>query len=751
MPSVYSPVLSPDGFAPDMSPPGPPPLPGLAPQQFTSPQYIGAGPPGAQLFYASGPYLGVVVADNGTSLTVSSITFLPQRYPFKILLEWGTPNQEVAIVASAPAGNGPYTYTGVLRGLDGGGPQITHAPGAQVNHGVSAQDFYQSKPVFNVCSTAYNGGADPTGVIDSTIAFQSAVNAAYGEGGGIVELPTGTYLLSAPVYLWQTVSLEGAGSNFTIINYTGNGPCFNANVNGTFTGAGLRAGSYKGFSLNGYNAGPSAIGMQVGNLQDCRGQDIIISGFPTGGLYFHNGQLLYQGLYAGWNEQGSWKEMLLVQNGGTSGYNVCFDNSSFDYSVFEFVIVANAGTDGVRFQNNAQLVGERFEVRGNFYSGAGNTGAVLAFDRGNTSGTSVLKNAQLDVCVEVDGATGVGHYSMYFGSTSNGCPISGAGVLCFNGGTVPFQGYNPNGIDISFAGQINDPYFGYMQQNDGMAVIGATCLTSGESLTANPYLGGLYLASGDVYAIQLVNGSTALSVQSGYGTWSKKTSLLIAQPASGAPGYVTWPAGWVWEGGVAPTLSTKSGAVDRIEIVYLASAATAFCKFISGTAMADTEQYQCLASNYTMANSTGALPLFNATTNGALTAQTATTYFFESEFDISTMSGSSKTISLTFGGTATYTSVKYMADVLTPYAAGTFTAWPTTMFTAATAQVLASANTQTSIAARLKGVLRVNAGGTIIPQITLSVAGTTPVVSANSWIRMWPAGTNTTASVGNWS
>jgi hypothetical protein len=739
----------PDAFAPGSSPYAPA-LPAV--QSFLSPQYTGAGTTGTQLYYSSAAIASSVVADGGTSLTISSISGLPQRYPFKLLLEWGTANQEIVICTGSPTGNGPYTYAGVLRGLDGGGPQIAHAFGAQVTHGVSAQDFYQARPCYNVCSTAFAGGADITGTLDSTQAFQAAINAAYAAGGGIIELPPGNFVISSTLYVWQTISIEGSGSNFSIVNFFGSGTCIACNVNGVFTGAGLRAGSYSGFSVNGYAGGPNAIGMSVGNLQDIRARDIIISGFSGGGLYFHNAPLAYLGTYAGWCEQASWKEILLVQNGGSSGYNVCFDNSSFDYSVFEFVIVANAGTDGVRLQNNAQLVGERFELKGNFNAGPGNTGAVLAFDRGNTAGTSVIKNAQLDVCVECDGATGLGHYSMYFGSTSNGQPISGTGVLCFNGGTVAFQAFNPNGIDISFAGQINDPYFGYMQQNDGLAIIGSTDLTAGESLTTNPYLGGLYLASGDVYAIQLVNGSTTLSVQSGYGSWCKKTSLLIAQPASGAPGYVTWPAGWVWEGGVAPTLSTKSSAVDRIEIVYLANASTAFCKFISGTAMADAEQFQVIAAaGYTLANVLTAVPLLNSTANGALTAQTATTYFFESEFDISGLSGSSHTLSLTFGGTATYTSVKYNADVQSPFVVGTAATWPTTVFTAATIQTLVAAGTNTTVGVKLKGVLRVNAGGTVIPQLTQGTASAAAVVSANSYFRFWAAGANTTNSVGNWS
>ncbi len=47
-------------------------------------------------------------------------------------------------------------------------------------------------PVFNAVTTY---GADPTGSSDSTVAIQAAINAASAAGGGVVFLPSGTYLV----------------------------------------------------------------------------------------------------------------------------------------------------------------------------------------------------------------------------------------------------------------------------------------------------------------------------------------------------------------------------------------------------------------------------------------------------------------------------------------------------------------------------------------------------------------------------
>jgi len=82
---------------------------------------------------------------------------------------------------------------------------------------------------------------------------------------------------------------------------------------------------------------------------------------------------------------------------------------------------------------------------------------------------------------------------------------------------------------------------------------------------------------------------------------------------------------------------------------------------------------------------------------------------------------------------------------------GTAATWPTTLFTSATIVTLVAAGTNTTVAVKLKGVLRINAGGTIIPQLTQGTASAAAVVSANSYFRIWAAGANTTNSVGNWS
>ena len=122
----------------------------------------------------------------------------------------------------------------------------------------------------------------------------------------------------------------------------------------------------------------------------------------------------------------------------------------------------------------------------------------------------------------------------------------------------------------------------------------------------------------------------------------------------------------------------------------------------------------CLASSYTLANSTSAQQLLYATTNGAFNAAGSTTYFFEAEFDITGLSASSHSLDFGFGGGATITSIKYVADTNTG-AAGTPESWVTAVTTVATATAISGSVTTTTFQARIRGVIRINAGGDADP------------------------------------
>jgi hypothetical protein len=160
-----------------------------------------------------------------------------------------------------------------------------------------------------------------------------------------------------------------------------------------------------------------------------------------------------------------------------------------------------------------------------------------------------------------------------------------------------------------------------------------------------------------------------------------------------------------------------------------------------------TEQFIILSSPYTLASQTGAQKLFNATTNGAVTLGAAT-YEFICQFALSSMSASSGSFGFALGGTATF-SQSWVSNALKETTLSTAFAMQSTYNTAANT-TLVTANTSTSAVAIINGIIRVTVAGTIIPQVSLGV-GAAAIVATNSFFSIWPKGTSSVASIGNWS
>jgi hypothetical protein len=413
---------SPDSLAPGGVPWNPP---ATATAALASPVYTGTSLP-RQLFYSSAQYQAAVVADLGSTLQVSAPPPL-NRYPYKLLLEWGTPQQEVVIITSAPTGNGPYTFTGVLRGSDGGGPQVSHAAGAQVNHGVSAQDFYQVAPaVYNVCDTQFAGGADPTGTLDSSPAFQAAVSTCAADRGGIVQFPPGNFKLlsgitaavaTAPVYI------AGAGQWATTLNYYGSGDCIRMYNPGFYYGGGIH-----GITIDGTNASGNSAGLHLGDMFRVE-IDIGVTNFTSGtaskGVWFDNQYW--------WTEQ--LRGFIYTQN---CSAHVVFDVSgtpgpaatgSFERA--DLRICVNAGSnlqDGVVLQNGTYIEdGPGLAIFGNPKTGTTvSANALLRITgvapagRPDAGAYSSISNVRLDIGAECDAISGTnGSYTIYFGSPGN--------------------------------------------------------------------------------------------------------------------------------------------------------------------------------------------------------------------------------------------------------------------------------------------------------------------------------------------
>jgi hypothetical protein len=113
------------------------------------------------------------------------------------------------------------------------------------------------------------------------------------------------------------------------------------------------------------------------------------------------------------------------------------------------------------------------------------------------------------------------------------------------------------------------------------------------------------------------------------------------------------------------------------------------------------------------------------------------------------LSASSKTLSLGFGGTATLTSIGYTVGSFHNGSLTNFSLQYDWLQTAA-ATALQSGFTDQDFLILARGTVRVNASGTFIPQVTVSVGAAATVV-LNSFFRIWPIGSNTVTNVGDWS
>ncbi|MGL4178289.1 MAG: hypothetical protein ACRCSN_19715 [Dermatophilaceae bacterium] len=102
---------------------------------------------------------GAVTASD-TSVTVSSTAGLPVLYPYVIIVDYGTANEEILDVTAASG----VTLT-VVRGRDGSVAQ-THALGAKIRHAMTARDLKDSRDHENASSAVHGLNGAVVGTTD---------------------------------------------------------------------------------------------------------------------------------------------------------------------------------------------------------------------------------------------------------------------------------------------------------------------------------------------------------------------------------------------------------------------------------------------------------------------------------------------------------------------------------------------------------------------------------------------------------
>lgn len=192
-----------------------------------------------------------------------------------------------------------------------------------------------------------------------------------------------------------------------------------------------------------------------------------------------------------------------------------------------------------------------------------------------------------------------------------------------------------------------------------------------------------------------------------------------------------------------------SGAVEHDADVFYVTPDGAS---IGGRAAVQASHIACQNASSALVNGTGAQRMFSTPTTGALTVAGNTTYLIEGLVGILVGTGLAANL-ISFGGNATVFSVMYRTDIVDSAGSGAASiAALTTFFTTMAGGAMDAANTSASSNIAITGVIRVNAGGTVIPQIAFSAApGGTPIVTANSYIRFTPIGNGTVNQIGAWA
>ena len=203
----------------------------------------------------------------------------------------------------------------------------------------------------------------------------------------------------------------------------------------------------------------------------------------------------------------------------------------------------------------------------------------------------------------------------------------------------------------------------------------------------------------------------------------------------------------------SPTITLSQGSLS-LGASAIISASTATAKAIksvvpAGTGITPTIQIICPSANFTLLNQTATQPVFN-TPQDTITLQASTTYMFDGQYLLTT-GATSHTTQMSFVlTTATMTNCTWSTLTGTPVALNEATTGAgTAIFNSVAGGNVNKTNSATNTMIRFQGIMRVNAGGTLVPNIKFSVApsGTNSCL-VGSYIKFHPIGSNTIDFVG---
>jgi hypothetical protein len=280
--------------------------------------------------------------------------------------------------------------------------------------------------------------------------------------------------------------------------------------------------------------------------------------------------------------------------------------------------------------------------------------------------------------------------------------------------------------------------------------INATLVTNATSATT-----GAIKTAGGIGVTKSVYIGQALTVEgnSSFGDGIDVTGIAaivdITQSTSSSTGAVTIAGGL----GIAKDLFIDGKIDIGTGALITAPSATALAiksEVPAGTGVTPTIQVRCPSAALTLTSSATAQNAFS--TISTISVQAATTYMFDGLYLIKTDGATTHTISMSFAlTTATITNCTWttMSYPLASTPTGAVRAQDGNFFAAVAGGLVNSTNATAFNVVKFEGIMRVNAAGTVNPQITFSAApGGTNTMEIGSYIRFYPIGSNTINGVG---
>jgi hypothetical protein len=164
-----------------------------------------------------------------------------------------------------------------------------------------------------------------------------------------------------------------------------------------------------------------------------------------------------------------------------------------------------------------------------------------------------------------------------------------------------------------------------------------------------------------------------------------------------------------------------------------------------------TQQLYYLNTGITGGNDTTTRSIFGV----GVTLSASTVYLMEGSIYFTRAAGTaSHTINFSFGGTATLNNIFYQCAVGKPTSPAAYdTGGNQAIANVVTAAAIINAiTTQNSVGVVMRGIVNINAGGTLIPQYACSSApGGAYTVTNGSFISFTPVGSSGNISVGPWA